>query len=35
MSKGLIPNYYGDTGENAIVMSLGRGNAEPVEEWPE
>jgi ribosomal-protein-alanine N-acetyltransferase len=33
-SKGLIPNYYGDTGENAIVMSLGRGEAEPVEELP-
>jgi len=35
ISKGFIPNYYGDTGENAIVMSLGRGEAEPVEEWPE
>jgi len=34
-SKGFIPNYYGDTGENGVVMSLGRGDAEPVEEWPE
>ena len=34
-SKGFIPHYYGDTGENAVVMSLGWASAESVEEWPE
>jgi ribosomal-protein-alanine N-acetyltransferase len=34
-STGFIPRYYGDTGENAVVMSLGRPSSGTMEEWPE
>jgi len=33
--RGFIPRYYGDTDENAVVMSLGHSTGEPTEEWLE